>query len=399
MLKKIDFQAEITLNNIIKLLKIRLRFFIIFISISIIVVAAYSFIIPENYQASASVLPPEQQSGGGGLSSFLQSFSGGGLAMGGLSQGNKSMVFLEILKSREVAKFIIDSLHLRENPYFKTLKDEEFFELFRNIIDIQLNKSGIIYLYVTLSTPYFPGETDRNAISKLASDIANSAIVGLDFINRTKNTSKAIRKRKFIEKILVQKKYELDSIDINLESFQKQNKVLSLEKQTQSIVTNAISIGSELAKAEIEMNIKMQEFEPNSPVVLSFKNIVANLREQYKRIQSGGLTSNDAFSIPLSEVPELLKVYTNLLRDQKILEQVNIYLETQKYQEAIQGESDIPIVETLDIAIPPLIKYSPNRRLMVTFGFVLSVLFSASIVLISAFLNKNLYIKSLNNQA
>ena len=37
------------------------------------------------------------------------------------------------------------------------------------------------------------------------------------------------------------------------------------------------------------------------------------------------------------------------------------YLETQKHQEAIQEEKDIPVVQVLDTAIEPRFKYSPSR--------------------------------------
>jgi capsule polysaccharide export protein KpsE/RkpR len=118
-----------------------------------------------------------------------------------------------------------------------------------------------------------------------------------------------MQKKEFIERVLLEKQLELDSIDRELEKYQKENKVLAIDKQTQAIVTNAITIGSELAKAEIELNIMLQEYEQSSPTVRIQKEKVANLKNQYNRIQSGGLTSTDEFSIPLQNIPNIIREY------------------------------------------------------------------------------------------
>jgi len=125
----------------------------------------------------------------------------------------------------------------------------------------------------------------------------------------------------------------------------------------------------------------LQEYEQSSPTVRIQKEKVANLKNQYNRIQSGGLTSTDEFSIPLQNIPNIIREYTNLLREQKILEQVNIYLETQKYQEAIQAQNDVSIIEQLDYAEPAIEPISPRLIPTTILGFVLSIFIGFGIVI------------------
>ena len=148
-----------------------------------------------------------------------------------------------------------------------------------------------------------------------------------------------------------------------------------------------------MAKAEIDLNLKLQEYEANSPSVRLYREKLNNLKSQFQRMQSGGIGSSDEFSIPLKDVPALIRNYTNLVRSQKVLEQVNLYLHTQKYQEGIQEESDVPTVEVLDKATPPLRRFSPDRKQMVILAFIISSILALSIITAFAFYKGRLYLK------
>jgi len=178
----------------------------------------------------------------------------------------------------------------------------------------------------------------------------------------------------------------LDSTDKLIEEFQNKNQVLEIEAQTTAIIGNAVNIGAELSKAELELQLKLQEFSSNSPAVQPYRQLVETLKSQYQSIQRGGIIKSDDFSIPLKQVPKLIREYRDLIRDQKILEQVNLYLETQNYQEAIQEASDITTVEPLDLAMIPITNSSPNRKMMLIMGFFLSLSIALVVVSVRAFI-------------
>lgn len=390
MSEALSKSKEFSISTLWWLIKLRKKFVILYFVITLVLLLILSFVLPEEYETTASIYSLQEKSGG--LSTFISSLTSS-IPFSDIGQTNKLQIFAEILKSREIAKMVCDTLQLHSLKKFKDLPEEVLYDNIRKSFTIQLNRNGILYITSTISTGFLPSKEEKQAISKLSADITNAAIWSLEYFNNIKSNSKSRIKRKFIEKVLAIKKRELDSIDKVLEDFQKANKVLALDKQTEAVVTNAIKIGTELALAEIDYQLKQLELNPTSPVVNAYKKKVNILQDQYNRIQSGGLVTTDEFSIPLSEVPKLLRTYTNLVRDQKILEQVNLYLETQKYQEAIQEESDIPTVEVIDYAVPPLQRSAPSRTLLIILGLLISSSFLIIGLVIDSFIKGRTYIK------
>lgn len=388
---------EFSIGTLLNLLKFHKKIFLIIVSAITLIVAIYSFIAPEEFEATASIIPPEDAGAVGGLTSFLQSLSGG-ISIGGVNQPSRIQLFQEYLKSREVAKTIVDTLKLRNHPWFEVPNEELLYWNVSQLLNVEIKRSGLILITTRIATPYFASKKDVEQAKKLSADIANSAIAALDLLNQRKTISKAKRKRQFIERMLVEKKTILDSIDSELEKFRQKNKVIEIDEQSKVILGSAVTVGAELAKAEIELSLKQQEYEPNSPMLKPFKEKVENLRRQYQKIQRGGISSSDDFSIPLNEVPTLIRVYTNLMRDQKILESVNMYLETQKYQEAIQEESDVPTVEPLDKAHPPLLRVSPNRKIMILLAALISSILTFTGIVIYAFRKGKIYFKNVDSE-
>lgn len=389
---KVLKESELTVGSILKFLFHNKKLITLSVAIFVIIIMAYSFIAPNQYSSGASLLPPEDSRGMGDLTSFLQTLSGG-ISLGSGGGGNKLLIFQEILKSRELAKIVVEDLGLDKKPDFKVDNIEDFYAGISNMLKVELKRSGLMTITSTVSTSYFPNADDKDEAARLSADIVNSAIKALDVINRNKTMTKAKKKRQFIEKMLIKKGSELDSIDALVENFRKSNQIFSIEDQNQALIQNAIKIGAELAEAEIELNLKRIEYEESSPFVAVAKQKYNQLSDQFTRLQQGGIIPNDKLSIPLENVPNLIREYQNLMRDQKILEQIKLYLETQRYQEAIQEESDVPTVEALDYAQVPKYRIAPKRKVMFIFAFFLSLIGSSVFVIIRSIYQGHLQMK------
>jgi uncharacterized protein involved in exopolysaccharide biosynthesis len=394
----IMINQEFNFISMLSMIREKKKFIISFVFISLVLITITSFIIPTVYDADASVLPPDESDSKGGLSSLAQAMAGGSISLGSLGKSNKSELFGEMISSRVVAEYIVNNCNLKKYPQYKFKYDEDLYKALISSISVKANRSGIILISASAKTTYFPSRKDKDTASALSARIANAAIDGLNFINKTKSTSKAKKKLVFINRVLADNKLKLDSVARALQEFQEKNKVLALEEQTKAILTNAVAVGAELSKAEVELGIVLQDYSTNSPVAKAYQGRVSDLTSQYNKTQMGGLVPNDAFSIPLKNVPELIRIYTNLMRDQKILTQVILYLETQKYQEAIQEESDIPTVEALDRAVPPIDNTSPSRKLMLILTFIISSILAISYVYAKAFWKGKLFLKQIDTK-
>ena len=382
---------EFSILTIYLLIKQKIKFFISFVIVVTILVIIYSLIMPNTYQSTATLLPPKKESSGGGLSSFIQNFTGG-LDLGGIGQNDQSKLFAHIISSRTVADLVVEDLKLKKVDEFKELSSEKFYKLMQGILSTETDKTGVIYVTGVYKTGYFPGDISKKKAAEYSARFANSAVTALDKVIRERNVSSARKSKEYIETQIVSYRLKLDSVATAFKKFQEKNKVISIDEQANAIVSQAIEVGSELAKAELEYNLAKLEFQNSSPRLEFYQKQLDVLNDQYKKIQSGGLTSYDAFSIPLDSVPSLMKEYADLFRQRKIYEQVILYLETQRHQEAIQEKRDVPVVEILDYARIPEERYSPNRVTMTIFAFVLSFIFGIIIIIIGAFRKGKVYV-------
>lgn len=370
-----DEKKALTFQNVFRLWRLNAKLIATVVAIVTIFAIAETYIVPSTYKAYSSIIPPESPSGGGGLSSMLSSLGAGGASissLGGLASDSKMQLFNDYLKSREISKFIADTLRLDTLSMYSGLEREKLYEIVSQMIFSKVNHSGLIVISSVAETPYFPSNKDKELAKRRAADIANMAVAGLDEICRTKTVSKAHQKRVYIEKMLAFNRRSLDSIDIELENFGKRNKAIAIEDQAKALMESSVDIGTELGKAEAENNLNKLEYQPNSPAAVASQKNVESLRKQYMQIQNGGYLGEKDYSFALSKMPELSRIYTSLLRDKKILEQVNLYLETQHFQEAIEEQSDVPQIEQLDLAVPAIRRDSPSRVLAAILGFFLS---------------------------
>lgn len=365
-----EIPTRLAVSDIWRVLKQRRRFIVLFVLVATVFVAAYSFIMPVTYSAVGSLLPPDGEKAGG-LSAFLQSATGG-IGLGDFGKGGKSGKLVDMLKSRSVAELAIEKSGIDSFSYFRTMTRQQHLDAVRDALWFDMNTNGLVLGGCNIKTGYFASAEEKEQARHLCADVLNAAFGALDSINQEKSVSRARQTRRYIERYLAVNKKKLDSTQAVLEEFSKKNKILSLEGQMTAIVENAVAIGTEIAKAEVKLAEAQAELYAGSPIVVQLERQLRELRGQYDRIQQGGLTEGDAFSIPLVKVPEIARQYMNLVRDVKILEQINAYLESQRAQEAIQEQRDVPVVEVLDAAVAPEKKSSPQRAFMVVTALVLT---------------------------
>jgi uncharacterized protein involved in exopolysaccharide biosynthesis len=360
-------------------LKQRLRSIMIIALLSGVLGYGISWIVPHAYLSTVMVLPAEQKNSGMGLASLLSGSLPSGL--GGMLPGadaKNSFLSPEIVLSRSLSESIVHSKALDTFELFTMIQPEDRVETIQEALNIDTRRSGIVIIEAQWSTGFFPGyETKRNA-AKIASIIANAASSEIDALIKNKSMTSARRARIFIDTLLAENKHALDSAYTAMQIFQQQNKVLELENQAKALVESAVAAGAELSKAEIELSVAQQQYQSDAPAIALLQKKVSSLRSQYAKVQNGGVAS-DAFSIPFSKLPALSKTYVMMVRDIKIMEQINAYLQSQRTQEYIQEIRDVPAIQIIESGVPARKQQSPKRLvfavltmfagLIITFGY------------------------------
>jgi uncharacterized protein involved in exopolysaccharide biosynthesis len=316
------------------------------------------FIYPYTYEAPVTILPPEKNNQIGGLSGLLGGEDYSSLINAGLTSAN-SQLYMQILKSRSAALHVVKKYDLVK--YFNAKSEVEAAGRLSELLNLSLNKEGIIQLSVSTSTSLFPMfKANTDSIRKLSAKLSNSFVDALDIINREKLSSKAKRARIYIESQLLQTKTLLDSAENALMMFQKKNKTVALPEQVKAAIDAAASLKTDIIKTEIELGLVEPNLREDNRTLLTLKSKLQELKNQYSKMEMG----NQDYLVAFRDVPELGRELASLVRDVKIQNEVYTLLQQQYFRERIQENRDLPTIEILDEAIPPLT--ASNPRLIVT---------------------------------
>jgi len=360
---------NILLRNITFLLKVTILSTILLFLILL-------FVYPVTYKAEISVLPPEQGDQSGALSSILGESAMSGFFYTSMKAFN-SELFVQILKSRTAALYVVDKYDLKK--YYGKTSDVVTANYLTDKLEIDLTKEGIIKLKVDVTSKWIPWLFDDNdSLKNMAAKLSNTFIEALDSINKDKLISKAKRARQYIEEQLVKTKARLDSVEYTLMEFQNKNKTISLPEQVSAAIDAAAKLKAEIVQTEIELGFLETNLRNDNQTLIALRNRLKELKKQYEKMQLG---SQD-YLLAFRDVPELGKELSDLLRDVKIQNEVYLLLQQQYYKEKIQENRDIPTVEILDEAIPPLRASSPRVFFSTIVGGIFIFLFLCLIVVV-----------------
>ncbi len=320
-----------------------------------IVIFFYLWLIsPVTYNAPVTILPPAEADQISGLGSILSGSGVGDFLTGKFAPGN-SQLFIQILKSRTAAEYVIRKNYLLE--YYGEETEYEAIRTLQKDLDIDLSKEGVITLAANVSTGFIPKLfSDSDSIKILSANVSNSFVEALDSINREKVSYRAKRAREYIEAQLMQTKTELDTAEMRLMEFQKENKTISLPEQLTSVIESAAKIKAEIVNTEIEIALLEPNSRPDNKNLLALRKRLSQLQNEYEKFD----IDSDDYLLAFSNVPELGMKLSKLLRTVKIKNEVYVLLQQQYYKEKIQENRDVPTIDILDEAIPPKKQVSPR---------------------------------------
>jgi len=322
---------------------------------SAIVIFFYLWLIsPVTYNAPVTVLPPAEADQISGLGSILSGSGAGDFLTGKFAPGN-SQLFIQILKSRTAAEYVVRKNNLIE--FYNEEAEYEAIKKLQNDLSMDLSKEGIITLSVNVSTGFLPKIfSNSDSIKNLSAHISNSYVEALDSINREKVSYKAKRAREYVEAQILQTKTELDSAEIELMEFQKQHKTISLPEQLTSVIQSAAKLKAEMVNTEIEIALLEPNSRDDNKNLLALKKRLNQLQREYEKFD----IDSDDYLLAFSNVPELGMKLSKLYRNVKVKNEVYLLLQQQYYKEKIQENRDVPTIDILDEAIPPKRQVSPR---------------------------------------
>ena len=341
----------------------------------LIVTTLIAVMIPNRYESTVRLMPPDSQSGSG-LAMMAAMIGGakgattsglGSLAGDLLGMKSSGALFTEILRTRTVQDRLVERFDLRRVYSVRYWVDARKVLSDRTEIS-EDRKSGVITVIVSDRDPH------------RAAQLAQAYVEELDRLVAQVSTSSARRERIFIEQRLQTVKQDLDKVSRQFSEYASQNTTIDLTAQGKATVEAAAQLEGELIATQSELDGLEQIYTKGNVRVRSLQARVDELRSQLHKIGgesstavSDGAASGQEFP-SIRQLPLLGVKWGDLYRATKIQETV-FELLTQQYELAkIQEAKEIPTVKTLDTPNTPEKKSSPHRLVLI----ILGVLFALS---------------------
>lgn len=347
-----------------------------FIFINTLIVLCIStliaFLIPKEFRATATIMiPPDTQSGLGGLTSLLggkTSLSAMGSRIFGLSSTSED-VLLGILYSRTALVKVIDRFNLMnyydvdDNNYDKVIK------AFMSDFTSGPNEYGMIDISVINKDP------------KVAAEIANYFTFLVDSLNIVYSIERAKNNRLFIEKRYLKNIDDLKSAEDSLYKFQKKYGIVAVPEQLEVTVKAAAELETQLNRKEIEAFFIKQQFGEESPQYMLVKQELNFLKKKVQELKnSSDLAATSNVLFPFKTMPDIAIQYLRVYRDVQIQQSILEFVLPMYEQSKVEEQKSTPTVMVIDKAVPPQLKYSPKRSVIIIGPTFLILLFLIPIV-------------------
>lgn len=372
-------ENEIDLLEVLSLFA-RHKILILVVSLlGMLATAGYSFLQPNVYTATATFIPVDAGSGGG-ISALIGSIGGelGSLASSaGLGEKASGEKFVTLLQTRTMAETIIQDLDLApvllKPEKITTLpRGERQFSMqeavaaLRKRLEIKNDKKQGVVL-VSFTSPD----------ATLSAKVANAYVAKLDTYLKANALSAAKKNRLFIEQQLGDVKRDMAEREDALKDFQQQNRLVSLDAQTDASVQAYSDLKAKLISGEIELKLLQKSSLEGDPRIGLKEQEVAELRKQISKLERG----DQGASLSFAKAPMLGLTYARLKRELLVQEKV-FELLTQQYELArIQEAKDDFAFQVLDPAVAPEKKSGPKRAINTLIGLVVSALLGVLLAL------------------
>jgi tyrosine-protein kinase Etk/Wzc len=322
---------------------------------------------PRVYESTAALLTPRE----GPASGLLGGIVGSGLIQqipGTLLPSTPSLapnrdMLLSILKSRTVAKAVVDQFGLQDRYRSRYVEDA--------IIQLQartgthVSRDGVISVKVEDTDP------------QVAAQMANFYVEQLDRLISQLGTSEGARQRAFITKQLAQAKTDLEASEGELRRFQERNRAISLQDQTRGAIEIAARLKGEVMAAEVQLGVMRNFATEANPEMVLLRRRIDEMKRHLAQLQYGdGHVPGDRrdFAVPFPKVPEVGMELVRLTRDVKVGETLVTLLIQQLEQAKTTEAKDLPTVQVLDRAVPAERHSKPKLLLNVGLALVVGLL-------------------------
>lgn len=349
---------------------------------SAVLLGAISFILPSWYKANTIIFPPEQTSTMP-YAALMQQLSAPllGTIAGGAGGVAPGTIYIEMMKSRTVCEQIIEEFGLMKR--YKARNIEEAMDTLHSHLGFTLQDNGLLFMTVE----------DRDP--QRAADMANRMVALLDQTTRKLKETSAARTAEFVHRQLQEREVMLAQAEDSLKHFQQAHNTVNMEEQLKSAMDIVTTLSSRAIALETEMQIMTHYTSPNSEEYQRKQTEYNEVLVQLRKLKADTKGSNNhdtvrSFIPTLQDVPEQALQYLRLRREVEIQNTVFTMLNSEYEKARIEEARDTPVVQVLDAAEKPNLRYRPQRKVFAIVGGLLGLGWSTVVAMFRTAWSHNL---------
>ena len=337
-----------------------------------VLAGALSFLVPEEFESTAQILPPKEQKQGFGFSDLLAALPIPTLRLG--EKGTPADIFIATLKSQLTRRLMVEKFDLLRRYEAETMTDA--IELLADKTTIDKTEEGTISIAVL------------DQIPQTAADMANHYILLLDITNKRISQTTASERLAFIRQLLGEEDVKLEEKMELLEQFQSEHNAISIEDQARAVIKAAAEMQTDAIELEIiRQGFILSGLDVRHDKVKKLEREIF-LRQEAMRFLRDGLEGSSGnplnrqklqlelhenLFLPLREIPGVAQDYAKLEKNVLVQKALMQMLLQQEAEALIEAKNNTSTVQVLDPPTAPELKAKPQRALIVFITGVLSL--------------------------
>ncbi len=315
---------------------------------------ALSLLLTPIYTARTTLLPPQQgQSGAGAMAANPGALAASVGVAGALK--SQEELYVGLLKTDVVANAVIDRFKLKDRYEQKSLVDTRR-SLQKNVRISADRKSTLISIEADDRDPVFSAELTNAYAQELQKLTGRLAVTD------------AQQRRLFFEQQMNKAKDEFAKAEMNVKQAQDRSGLASVDAQTQSLIGAAAQIRGQIVAREVQLQAIRAYAGPENPDLRRLTAELASLRTQLVRLEGGSSSADGARGS--ADALNNVRLYRELKYQEAIYTAMLQQFQVAKADEARDG----PLIQQVDVALPPDRKSKPARAVIVLGAAVAGVM-------------------------
>ncbi len=302
-----------------------------------------SLLMTPIFTAKTVMMPPQQQQSG--AASALASLGAlAGLAGGAAGIKSPDEMYIAFMQSEGLQKAVIEKLQLQERYEKKTIFETRE-ELKKNVKVIADKKAGLITIEADDKDPAFAAKLANIHVEELRNLMGRLAVTD------------AQQRRVFFEQAISKTQAELAEAEANFRAAKEKSGMQVTAVIAESGVRASAELRGQIAAKEVQMQAMSRFATPQNPDVQRLGSELAALRSQLGKIEQG--SGADDRTSPIQQVA--VKAFRDIKAREAMMGVLVAQYESARVDEAKEG----PLIQQVDVALPPERKSKPKRAIIV----------------------------------